>query len=535
VPLLRLNPITRKRLKRFREFRRAWYAFWLLVVLYGLSLFAEFLCHDIPLLVRHQGRTYFPVLRHLVGRIYPDDAFTGSGLQTRPDYKAIAASPAFASGSGNWMVWPPIRSGPREIVDATKVALPREVQVRFRPEPHVGTVDLRADGAIAKAFGSAWFFAREQDDELRDLAMSATWPLPAALREAMALRHANQEAPAFATTLRRADGALAVAELSPFRPRATAPVTVRLTLRQPDNPRQGATLLVNAQGEPERSPPALWLRLSEETRAEVLAAAVRRLEQHMDPLSVQVDGERYEVRFEREDFRLPFRPVQGHWLGLDSSGRDVFARLFYGLRIAMTFGLLLVLFSEGLGIVIGALMGYFGGWLDLAGQRFIEVWGSLPFLYIIILFGSIYGPSFSLLLVLYAVFHWIGISLYLRAEFLRLRKQEFVEAAKCLGLPTWRIVFVHILPNALVPVITFTPFSLVGAIGVLTALDYLGFGLPPGTPSWGELLSQAQEFTYAWWLVVYPFLLLVLIILLCVFVGEGVRAALDPRRFTRLE
>jgi microcin C transport system permease protein len=181
------------------------------------------------------------------------------------------------------------------------------------------------------------------------------------------------------------------------------------------------------------------------------------------------------------------------------------------------------------------LQGYIGGKFDLRGQRGIEIWEALPFLYVMILMGSVFGPSFELLLIIYALFSWIGISYYMRGEFLKLRKQPFVEAAHCLGLSSARIMGRHILPNALVPVITFFPFSLVSAIGALSALDYLGFGLPPPTPSWGELFAQAQEFRYAWWLVLYPFLALFLVGLLGVFVGEGIRAAFDPRANTRYE
>jgi microcin C transport system permease protein len=201
----------------------------------------------------------------------------------------------------------------------------------------------------------------------------------------------------------------------------------------------------------------------------------------------------------------------------------------------MTFGLVLVFLSMALGVVIGAVQGYFGGAVDIAGQRFTEIWSALPFLYVVILLGSVYGRSFLLLLFCYGIFNWIGISYYMRAEFLRLRRQTFVEAARAMGLSHRRVIFRHVLPNALVPLITFSPFYLVGAIGSLAALDYLGFGLPPPTPSWGELLQQAQQFRWAWWLILYPSLALFVVMLLGVFVGEGVRNAYDPRPFSRME
>ena len=238
--------------------------------------------------------------------------------------------------------------------------------------------------------------------------------------------------------------------------------------------------------------------------------------------------------FIKEDVRFPFRPVGPHLFGLDDSGRDVLARIFYGLRTSLNFGLLLVITSMVIGTIIGAIQGYYGGKIDLTGQRLTEIWEALPFLYVLILLGSVYGRSFVLLLIVYGLFNWIGISYYMRAEFLRLRNQQFVEAAQCLGLPDRKVLFRHILPNALVPLTTFFPFSLVGAIGTLAALDYLGFGLPPPTASWGQLLAQAQGQAY-WWLILYPSLALFLVILLCVFIGEGVRNAFDPRKFTRLE
>ncbi|MFQ5485053.1 MAG: ABC transporter permease subunit, partial [Desulfobacterales bacterium] len=255
----------------------------------------------------------------------------------------------------------------------------------------------------------------------------------------------------------------------------------------------------------------------------------------VDSVSVTVNNRPYKVDFIKEDVRFPFAPVRGHMMGIDGAGRDVLARVLYGLRTSLTFGLMLVAFSVTMGIIAGALQGYYGGILDITGQRLIEIWSALPFLYIMILMGSTYGRSFSLLLFIYGLFNWIGISYYIRAEFLRLRKQPFVESAICMGISNRKIIFKHILPNAMVPVITFFPFSLVGAIGALAALDYLGFGLPPPTPSWGELLFQAQQYRWAWWLILYPSIALFMVMLLGVFVGEGVRNAYDPKRFTRLE
>lgn len=232
---------------------------------------------------------------------------------------------------------------------------------------------------------------------------------------------------------------------------------------------------------------------------------------------------------------FPFRPVPGHPFGIDAGGRDVYARVVHGLRIALLFGLALAFLGMLFGLVVGAVEGYFGGVTDIVLQRFTEIWSALPFLYVMIFIGSTVGRSFAVLLVCYAIFNWISVSYYMRAEFLRLRMRTFVEAAKVQGLSTVRIIFGHILPNALTPLITLFPFLLMGAIASLAALDFLGFGLPPMTPSCGELLQEAQQFRSAWWLILFPAAALFVVMLLTVLVGEGLRDAFDPRQTSRLE
>ena len=232
---------------------------------------------------------------------------------------------------------------------------------------------------------------------------------------------------------------------------------------------------------------------------------------------------------------FPFRPVPEHPFGIDAGGRDVYARVVHGLRIALLFGLALALSGLLFGLVVGAVEGYFGGVTDILLQRFTEIWSAIPFLYVMIFIGSTVGRSFTVLLVCYAAFNWIAVSGYMRAEFLRLRRRPFVDAAKSGGISAARIIFVHVLPNALTPLVTLFPFLLMGAIGSLAALDFLGFGLPPMTPSCGELLQEAQQFRFAWWLVVFPASALFVVMLLAVLVGEGLRDAFDPRRLSRLE
>lgn len=235
------------------------------------------------------------------------------------------------------------------------------------------------------------------------------------------------------------------------------------------------------------------------------------------------------------NIRFPFPPSSEHLFGLDQSGRDVFARIVYATRIAMSFGLLLAFAATLIGMLIGATQGYFGGKVDICMQRFTEIWAALPFLYIMVLVGSIFGQSFWLLLLVYGLFCWLGLSYYMRAEFFRLRDRPFVAAARCQGLSNGRIIFRHILPNALTPIITLFPFLLVGAISALVSLDFLGFGLPPLTPSWGELLNQAQTHREAWWLILFPSLAIFTVMFLTVMVGEGVRNAFDPKPFSKLQ
>lgn len=227
----------------------------------------------------------------------------------------------------------------------------------------------------------------------------------------------------------------------------------------------------------------------------------------------------------------PYGPTSENWFGTDDRGRDVLARLIYGFRYSIMFAVLVWLSSFAIGIMVGAVMGFSGGRIDLFGQRVVEVFESMPTLLLLITLISIFGASLPLLIVFSALFGWMMISIYTRAEFLKLRKREFVEAALAVGSSKFRVVFRHILPNALGPVITFTPFVIAMAISSLAILDYLGFGLPPPTPSWGELLNQAQRnFTVAWWLAVFPSLALFSSLVVLNLIGEGVRDAFDPRK-----
>jgi len=532
------NPMTRKRLSRFKALRRAYVSFWVLIALYGLSLGAELICNSSPLYVRFQGRSYFPVIQ-----FYPEDVFTGSGRQTRPDYHQINKTARFAESPENYMLFPPFPYGPYKSVDPDAIEVSDVVTLRFNPMPQVGTINIAPDFTIKRAVRMEAFTATP-DKSLRGLKLTDFFELPGEIRKATAVRFSNLAAPTMASEINGQRGQPVSVSLSTYVPRGRPPKSVRLTFRIPEHMGNEALKGLNSirfnrslkrVQVPTEKGPELWDTIPEEIQREILPLVESRYFGPVDNLRVTLAVRDYMVEFQKQDVRFPFPPAKGHPLGIDRAGRDVMARILYGMRTSMTFGLILVVGSMCLGIAAGAVQGYYGGLIDITGQRFIEIWSALPFLYIMILMGSIYGRSFSLLIFCYGLFNWIGISYYIRAEFFRLRSQPFVEAARCMGVGPLKIIFKHILPNGMIPVITFFPFSLVGAIGSLAALDYLGFGLPPPTPSWGELLFQAQQYRWAWWLILYPSVALFMVMLLGVFVGEGVRNAYDPKQFTRLE
>ena len=230
----------------------------------------------------------------------------------------------------------------------------------------------------------------------------------------------------------------------------------------------------------------------------------------------------------------PNEPSRGHWMGTDDRGRDVFVRLAYGYRTSISFALLVTALSYVFGILAGAVLGYYGRWIDILGQRFVEIWGAIPFLYTVIILASILQPSFLLLVGILAAFGWLSITYYIRGEFYREKSKDYVAAAVATGESNFAIMVRHILPNALTPVITFMPFAIVAEIVALVSLDFLGFGLPAPTPSWGELLNQAKQNLSEWHLVVFPLVAMFITLQLVVFIGEAVREAFDPRVFARL-
>jgi len=469
-----VHPLTRARWRRFRARKTAWFALWLLAGLFVLSLAADLVANGKPLAIRHRGKWFFPAFA-----FHSSDDFFSDGIETPPDYREALA--AFRA-EGSFVLWSPIRFSPDEALDASALDGAARTSVVARRTTPVAAADVDGTGRIVAVRGEAKAFSLDVGDAA---------PLPEEAKAEIARRTAGGGGDA-------ADWPLA----------------------------GGGFVSVSSRPAGEAGPVrAYWrgrLEGSEEKRFG---------ERPADAEAMERDG--WTFSEETESVRFPFRPCRDHPMGLDAMGRDVASRMVHALRTSLCFGLLLSVLSMALAIAVGIGEGYFAGTVDLVAQRLVEIWASLPFLYILILLSSVYGGGFGLLLAVYAAFNWVGVSQYMRAEALRLRREAFVEAARMAGLSTGRILFRHILPNAMAPVVTFFPFELVGAIGSLAALDYLGFGLPPPAASFGELLSQAQEFPSAWWLVAFPATALFALMLLGVFVGEGLRAAYDPRPVAR--
>ena len=527
-----MRTITQKRISRFKEKKRAHWSLWILVILYVLSLGSELICNDKPLYIRYNGKSYFPVFKY-----YPEDTFLHNDKQTRPNYKQVNKAVEFTANAGNFMIFPFIPYGPYENIDPESLRSEEKVTLSLTPVPRVGNINVRPDFSIARSRTCGFFFDGEENP-VEELMLTDYWDITPELNKAVRGRFLNKDSPSISVVLTSKINPELKAKLSlsKFSERDNKPEMVRITFRQStDESFKPESIIFNGEMKVLGRAPKLWKQISSNERESLLDLVRKRFTEYLEPFTLNIQNRIYKVSIEKNDISWPHPPLRGHWLGIDSNGRDVLARIIYGLRISMTFGFLLVAVSMAIGTLIGAVQGYYGGVLDITGQRMIEIWSALPFLYVMILLGSIYGRSFVLLLFCYGIFNWIGISYYMRAEFLRLRKQPFVDSAKCIGISPFKIIIRHIMPNALTPVITFFPFYLVGAIGALAALDFLGFGLPPPTASWGELLHQAQQFRWAWWLILYPSAVLFMVMLLGIFVGEGMRDAFDPRPYSRME
>ncbi len=363
--LPKLSPINRRRWQNFKANRRGWWSFWIFLVLFFLTLFAEFIANDKPLFVSYDGYWYAPVFHR-----YAETKFGGE-FETEADYRDPYLVKKIDE-KGGYMIFPPIR---------------------YSYNTH--NLDL---------------------------------PTPAP------------------------------------------------------------------------SPPT-WMLTEEQCREAVAKKGV-----------AGCSG------------------LEKNWLGTDDQGRDVVARVIYGFRISVLFGLVLTIVSSAIGVAAGAVQGYFGGWTDLLFQRFIEIWTSIPSLYLLLIISSVLAPGFFVLLGILLLFSWVSLVGLVRAEFLRARNFEYVQAARALGVSNIVLMFRHLLPNAMVATLTYLPFILSSSVMTLTALDFLGFGLPPGSPSLGELLSQGKSNVQAPWLGITGFFTVAVLLSLLIFIGEAVRDAFDPRK-----
>lgn len=528
VDWLTHDPVAVKRWNRFRRHRRAFWSLCILAALYAVSLVSELVANNVPLCVRHKGRTFLPVFAR-----HSEDEILGNGAAQAPDYKRLAADQSF-SAAGGTLVFPLVPFGPHEVIDPSSIPHERGVRLTVAAEPRVGNANVRGDLAVTRSVSAGWFFATD-DQSVAGRRLDEATGSSAALSDAVARRLRNEDSPEIVVTVaNRLTGRTVELSAASFVRRAGPPESVRVSLREVGD-RGAWTVRFREGGAVADPPPPEWSLLSKQDRSDLSGIAAAVETGAVADVRMPVGGTPSLVKVMRDEVRWPHPPIAGHPMGIDSAGRDVMVRLLYGLRISLSFGLLLVVSSMALGVAIGLVQGYYGGAVDILGQRMTEIWHAIPLLYVMMLLGAVLGRSFGLLLVTYILFNWIGISYYLRAEALRLRRLPFVDAARCMGLPDRKIMLRHILPNALTPVVTFFPFSLVGAIGLLAALDYLGFGLPALTPSWGGMLHEAQQYRWAWWLILYPSMALFLVMMLGVFVGEGVRDAYDPRPKSRLE
>ncbi len=514
--------------------RRAKWALRALIALYTISLGSELICNSRPLLMRYEGNWFAPFIKN------PDLRSVTEGTNTTAliNYRSFTRTANFTNNTANFVLWAPVRYTPNDTIDSATLAEFITVTAHIVPEVFVCRFDLLPDQRIVRCENCARFFPGGYDfdhDRLSD-----HWRIPDEVLKAAQQRYGERAAPRVEVNVQhlRDKNLRATLTMPAFEPNPYgATPTARISLRMEGRSESPLAMRFRKSGDGvfKALEHRRWQEVPTALQTEILALVAKSFAGEKAQSAIQWKNRAAQVKCVLNEISWPHPPVAGHCMGIDSAGCDVFAHVLYALRISMTFGIILSLWAMLLGIVFGAIQGYFGGKVDICGQRLTEIWSAMPFLYIMILIGAVLGRSFMLLLIVYGLFNWLGMSYYMRAEFLRLRSYQFVEAARCQGLSSLRIIMSHILPNAVTPIITLLPFTLAGAIGALAALDFLGFGLPPLTPSWGQLLQQAQHFRSAWWLIFFPSLALVTVILLTVIIGEGLRDAFDPKQQSRME
>lgn len=451
---IKLDPITRKRLERFRRIRRGYYSSIILGAAIVLSVFSPYLAESRALLVWYDGRLYLPTFEY-----FPMETF---GQEPPPAWGVEDLETEYLRLQSEWRLERELHERERDQV-GTDPAVVAALDARY---PNRGNFVVMPPIPWDPYQNDFWY--NEILNDVQDL-----------------LDAGNRSE---AAQLARRDG---------LRELAEAIETGGIDAMMAD---------------PERSATGDLTGLARTGAMPSLA----------DLAAVPPTP---------PDFR------RRHYFGTDSQGRDVASRLLYGFRISVFFALFLVLIGQAIGTVIGSLQGYVGGRLDILSQRLIEVLIAVPFLYVVIIMAALFSPTFWMLLGIMAVFQWISITFFMRTEMYREKTREYCLAARSYGASHLRIIFRHLLPNCLTPLVTFTPFAVVGAIFALTGLDYLGYGLPAPTPSWGELIDQALQLENRdrLWLILAPFGALTVTLMLVVFIGESVREAFDPKRYAKYE
>ncbi|MEL3912611.1 ABC transporter permease subunit [Treponema pedis] len=467
---LAIDPLTKKRFERFKEIKRAKYSFVIIGVFYILSLFAELFVSNRPLIMVVDGKLYFPTYSRI---LLASDFNFRVGNELELDYRAFKKH--LSETKRGWLFMPVIPYNPFES-DASNAPL----ALTFKSTPVLGLA------------------LSSKDDLPQDNPESYTW-VP--VGETGGIK--TGEVYTWVKFASSGEGK----DMSDF----------------PSNKKNWIGVATGKKTSSESFEPAdyKWLKLG---------TADNRIDMGDDNIIT--------VRYAKGDKGQMFHPTAPsfktrHILGTDRIGRDVFARLFYGFRIAMSFALLVAAATYFIGTIIGISMGYFGKTFDMLFQRFIEIWERIPYLYMIMILASIFKPTFIMFTLINIVFGWSGKTWSMRAMTYRERERDYILAAKSMGASTWRIITVHILPNVIVLIVTSLPFVISGNIGALTALDYLGYGLQPPTPSWGELLSVGTAtYVEAPWILSSAVSASVFVLVMITFIGEGLRDAFDPRRFT---
>ena len=470
-----LDPLTKKRIMRFKQIRRAYISFVIMVITLVIALLAEVLINKRPLIMWVDGTLYFPVYGKMN---YNKDFGFAENDNSEVNYREFKKE--LAEKKRGWMILPIVPYDAFEIDNSET-----DLSLTFSGTPCLGVaVDRNEEEPSNQRTEYKWFDSGESDSVKQEVDGTYTW-----------IKYSSTD---------KAGSSEKIADA-------------------PNSSRQyiGFAWGKSTRARSEKHSDYTWFRIGSQNNS-----------------FKQPNGRYTWVRYASNNkghIMHPYPPSfkTGHFLGTDRIGRDVLARLVYGYRIAILFSLLYVFITFFIGIVIGVLMGYYGGMFDTILQRFIEIWEQIPFLYMVMILSAIFAPSFAIFLLIFVLFGWTAKTWVARAMTYRERERDYILAARSMGASTWRIVSVHVIPNIIVIILTSLPFAISGGISSLTSLDFLGYGLRPPTPSWGELLNVGiATFQNAPWILSSITTAMVCILVMITFIGEGLRDAFDPRRFT---